>query len=156
MSPNVNKQILSATLLCFLECHQISDSNKSNPVHCPSPSPPFLSYRLIPPPQLPPPKWNTFQHPCEFIEQVSTMLTLWINEQTNQIWLKLHVAVPLLSAYLILIWQIANENDTSESCMAGICLRTQTFSGAYVAKVGRIVTRKYVVYRSQNRCYIYL
>lgn len=149
MSPNVNKQILSATLLCFLECHQISDSNKSNPVHCPSPSPPpphtlliDRSYRLIPPPQLPPPKWNTFQHPCEFIEQVSTMLTLWINEQTNHISLKLHVAVPLLSAYLILIWQIANENDTSESCMAGICLRTQTFNGAYVAKVGRIVTDK--------------
>lgn len=59
------------------------------------------SYRLIPPPQLPPPKWNTFQHPCEFIEQVSTTLTLWINKQTNQIWLKLHVAVPLVSAYLI-------------------------------------------------------
>lgn len=48
MSPNVNKQILSATLLCFLECHQISDSNKSNPVHCPSPSPsPHPSYRSI-------------------------------------------------------------------------------------------------------------
>lgn len=92
---------------------------------------------------MPPPKWNAFQHPsCEFIEQVWTMLTLKINEQTNQIWLTLHVAVPLVSAYLILIWQIANGNDTSQSCMVGICLRTHTFNGAYVAKVCRIVTEK--------------
>lgn len=70
------------------------------------------------------------------------MLTLKINEQTNQIWLTLHVAVPLVSAYLILIWQIANGNDTSQSCMVGICLRTHTFNGAYVAKVCRIVTEK--------------
>lgn len=38
--------------------------------------------------------------------------------------------------------------------MAGICLRTQTFNGAYVAKVCRIVTEKYAVYGSQNRCYL--
>lgn len=103
MSPNVNKQILNATLLCFLECHQISDSKISQIQFTAPPPPPTLlidrSYRLIPPPQLPPPKWNTFQHPCEFIEQVSTTLTLWINEQTNQIWLKLHVTVPLVSDF---------------------------------------------------------